>query len=213
VANIGDAANPADAGSRAYDSSGPPDRVRRMLQSLLRERFNLATHTESRNLPIDELIMARTDRRLGPRLRPSAVDCSAILAKGDRIWTAPPDPPANGQPRPCDITGGTGRLTGRDVALSRLAQVLTPQVNRIVIDRTTLAGLFDFDLEWTPDFILLKRKPGASNEPVKMNGIDIDPNGPSLQTALREQLGLKLESSTGRVDVVVIDRVDQPMPD
>jgi uncharacterized protein (TIGR03435 family) len=75
-----------------------------------------------------------------------------------------------------------------------------------VIDRTGLSGLLDFDLEWTPD--QLPRQPPDDPEPLR-----IDPNGAPLFTALQEQLGLRLESTRGSVDVLVVDRAEKPTED
>lgn len=94
-----------------------------------------------------------------------------------------------------------------------MLQYFSPLVNRVVVDRTGLTGSFDIDLEWTPDN-LPKPPPGApADQPVRINGATIDPNGPSLFTALQEQLGLKLDSTRGPVEVLAIDRLEQPSPD
>ena len=74
-------------------------------------------------------------------------------------------------------------------------------LGRMVIDRTGLSGAFDIDLHFTPDRIP-DFGPGG---PV------IDPNGPSIFTALQEQLGLKLDAQRGPVDVLVIDRAEIPV--
>ena len=69
------------------------------------------------------------------------------------------------------------------------------------------------ELQWTPDQ-LPPRAPGTpADQPIRVNGVDIDPNGPSLFTALQEQLGLKLDSTRGPVEVMVIDRLERPSPD
>jgi len=94
-----------------------------------------------------------------------------------------------------------------------IAQYLSPLLNRMVVDRTGLTGNYDVDLRWTPDR-LPPRVPGTpSDQPIRVNGADVDPNGPSIFTAVREQLGLKLESTRGRVEVIAIDHVEQPLPD
>jgi uncharacterized protein (TIGR03435 family) len=94
-----------------------------------------------------------------------------------------------------------------------MAQFLAPSVNRVVVDRTRLTGNYDVDLTWTPDR-LPPRPPGTpADQPIRVNGATIDPNGPSIFTAVREQLGLKLESSKGPVQVLAIDHVEQPSPD
>ena len=83
---------------------------------------------------------------------------------------------------------------------------LAPLVGRFVIDRTGLMENVDFDLSWTPDQIA----PGPAGLP---DPAQTDSSGPSIFTALQEQLGLKLESTRGPVEVLVIDSVEQPTPD
>jgi uncharacterized protein (TIGR03435 family) len=78
---------------------------------------------------------------------------------------------------------------------------------RPVDDQTGLRGTFEFDLEWTPDATAPVRPPDAPPAP------PVDPAGPSLVTALREQLGLRLEPRMGSVDVLVVDRAGRPSPD
>ena len=90
--------------------------------------------------------------------------------------------------------------------MALLAQQLSQSAQRVVVDRTGLTGNYDFDLNWTPDQLPRGAPPGA---PVPA----IDPNGPSLFTAVQEQLGLKLESTKGSVEVFVVDHVDRPTPD
>ena len=82
---------------------------------------------------------------------------------------------------------------------------------RIVLDRTGLTGSYDTNLTWTPDQ-LPQRPPGAPpDQALRINGADIDPNGPSLFTAVQEQLGLKLDSQRGPVEMLVIDRAEKPV--
>jgi uncharacterized protein (TIGR03435 family) len=94
------------------------------------------------------------------------------------------------------------------VPLAQLTQMLSQFTQRIVIDRTGLAGSFDIDLTFTPERLAQgPPPPGAPPLP------SIDPNGPSLFTAVQEQLGLKLESERAPVEVLVIDHVERPTPD
>jgi uncharacterized protein (TIGR03435 family) len=90
-------------------------------------------------------------------------------------------------------------------------------VRRVVVDRTGLTGRFDFELIWTPDQLPLADSPNriavGGVEIDLTGGANVDPNGAALLTALREQLGLKLESARGPVEVFVIDRVERPTPD
>ena len=92
------------------------------------------------------------------------------------------------------------------IPLSQLATLLSSMVQRVVIDKTGLTGNFDFDLRWTPD----RTPQGASGIPATA---PIDPNAPSIFTALQEQLRLRLESAKSPVEVLVIDHVERPAPD
>jgi uncharacterized protein (TIGR03435 family) len=192
--------NPAPA-----QPGGPPGPMQLMLQSLLEERFKLRMHRETQELPIFALTMARSDRRLGPQLRQAAVDCQALIAAARARGEMPTPSPATERPN-CGMRIGPGQLSGGGFPLSQLAVTLSGLVQRIVIDRTGLSGTYDLDLSWTPD-VLPQNPAGAPPLP------PIDPNGPSLYTALQEQLGLKLESQRGPVEVMVIDSVQPPTPD
>jgi uncharacterized protein (TIGR03435 family) len=100
-----------------------------------------------------------------------------------------------------------GQLLGGGVPMSRLAsQILSQLTGRVVVDRTGLTGGYDIDLKWTPTPDQLP--PGPPPPGVEPPSIDL--NGPSLFTALQEQLGLKLDSERGPVEVLVIERIQQP---
>jgi uncharacterized protein (TIGR03435 family) len=178
---------------------GPPRELLLMIRSVLQERFKLKTHMETRELPIYELVLARADRKLGPAMRKPAADCDAAIAAG----VPPPRQP--GEPPPCGLMGGPSRTIAGGATMQQLAANLSNREERLVIDKTGLAGRFAFTLAWTPDRIPTEAPP---------DGIPpIDPNGPSLFTALQEQLGLKLEPVKGQVDVLVIDSVERPTAD
>jgi uncharacterized protein (TIGR03435 family) len=181
------------------------DAMRPMLRSLLIERFKLAFHNESREMPIYALMKARADGRLGPNLVPAAVDCAAM--RGRRGGGPPPAPPQPGQKMECGFMMGPGRMNAGGMPMSQLAQSLSPQVGRIVLDKTELTGNYDFEMTYAPE--------GFAGPPPLLNGAPppVDPNAPTLFTALQEQLGLKLDSQRGPVDVVVIDSVEQPAAD
>ena len=102
---------------------------------------------------------------------------------------------------------GLGAISGRKLPMSLFVSTLANYLNRHIVDRTNLTGTFDLDLRWTPDN--LNVAPGTAPFPV----FPFDPNGPSLSTALQEQLGLKLDSARGPVDVLVIDAVEKPSAD
>jgi len=193
---------PEWVGSERYDiRAKAPDGVEvfpnmaPLLRSLLKERFNLQARTEQRELPVYDLVLARNDRRLGPRISQASLDC------GTRATGTPPKGPSGEEL--CSITQGPGRITVRGYSLARFGQSLVGQVQRTVVDKTGLAGAWNFELLYTPD------------QPAVVNGAIVPPNpdAPSLFTALQEQLGLKLESSRGPVDVLVVDRLERPTED
>lgn len=181
------------------------DVMRPMLRSLLTERFKLAFHHETRDMPIYALMKARPDGKLGAGLTPAAVDCAA---RGRRGGGPPPAPPQPGQRMECGMMIGPGRLNAGGMPMSNLATNLAPQVGRIVIDKTELTGNYDFELIYAPEAL-----GGGAPPLINGNPVPVDPNAPNLFTALQEQLGLKLDSQRGPVDVVVIDRLEQPVGD
>lgn len=172
------------AGAQAMTSSQIP----LALRAVLRDRFALRLHADTRDVPAYGLIVARADRRLGPQLRASTAACPApgeAAAEPDR-W--------------CGIRAAGGVIQGRSVTAAQLAGNLAgyPAVDRVVTDRTSLTGVYDLRVEYSPAFV--DRDAGAAT-------------GPSLFTALTEQLGLTLQPETQRVPVLVIDRVEKPSPD
>ena len=182
-------------------------RNRRLIRALLAERFNLVVHEERREMPVYSLVMARPDRRLGQRLRPFEGECGEPSKLGpppNATFGMPTSDPSKG-PQWCMAFTGMGRLSAQGTPLSDLTMILArlPAVRRRVLDRTGLTGRFDFDLEWTP----LVAPPGAVAP-----GVPPDAAGPTLFTALQEQLGLKLESTKETVSVLVIDSVNRPSP-
>jgi uncharacterized protein (TIGR03435 family) len=160
------------------DGTPSRDQIFAMLRSLLEDRFQLVVHTEQRQGEIYDLILARSDGQLGPNLRRSTPDCTP---RG----TAPTADGAP-QPPPCPAANYPGHITGKAMAM------LTPMLatwldQREVRDRTGLSGRFDVDLIFTPD--RPSRLPPNAPDDLTRAVQAIDPNGPSLLTALREQLG------------------------
>lgn len=192
----------------ALASDGPPSPVQQMLASLLADRFGLKAHYEKREMPAYELRTAFADARLGPRLKPSppGIDCDALRTA--RKLQRPSSPPPPGEAVPCLILIYPGRVVGGTMPLAALASFLTSQVSRTVIDRTSFTTSFDFDLTWVPEnltadaFTANQAAPGSATAPT----------GPSLMTAVQEQLGLKLEPTTAPTGVLVIDAASPPSP-
>jgi uncharacterized protein (TIGR03435 family) len=96
-----------------------------------------------------------------------------------------------------------GLISARKMTMTQLANLFSRFLNRFVIERTGLVGDFDVDLVYTPD----QMPTGLGGGPPPVTGPS---DGPSIFTALQEQLGLKLESTKGPVDVLVVDRADRP---
>lgn len=214
-----------------------PGQMPLMIRALMVDRFKLLAHTETRELQIYALVKARSDGKLGPQLKPSAVDCAAMRGRGGPPpggpagpggfvgrgvgpggVPAPPPPPGGpggagfgtGVRPPCAQMFGPASLGGGGMTMAQLANMLSTRVNRIIVDRTGLTGGFDLDLNWTPDQMPQGAPaafPGAPPLP------PIDPNGPSIFTAIQEQLGLKLDSTKGPADVLVIDSIVRPTDD
>ena len=166
-----------------------------MLRSLLEDRFRLSAHRETRDLPIYALVLVRADGRLGPRLRQTTSDyCAKRLEAAGKAGDTPIP---TGSPVCGMRPGGSGNeLTAGALPMNEFARFLALNTGRIVVDRTGLTGVWDFDLKYSP--------PNAPNS---------DTDRPSIFTALQEQLGLRLDATTGPVEVLVIDRVEPLIPD
>jgi uncharacterized protein (TIGR03435 family) len=161
-----------------------------MMRQLLADRFKLAVHVETREESVYALTVARPGA-LGPQLTKSTRDC-----------TPPAVRPPEGSPRACGMSGNTrtteGSLRGTGQTMGRLATTLGNSADRLVVDRTGLDGIYDFELRYSRGE--LRAGAGASDLP-------------TLFTALQEQLGLKLENARGPVEFLVIDHVEAPTPD
>lgn len=168
-----------------------------MLRNLLADRFKVRVRREQRQLPMFALLVARDDRRLGPKLTSVTVDCAAYKEALNKLSSRPPrEPGAPLQPQTCDtlLVANQGyRLAGRAVELSEFARTLTPYFDSPVLDRTGLPGQYDFELTFVRD-------PQATD-------------GVPLATALREQLGLRVERQQAPMDVVVIESAERPTND
>jgi uncharacterized protein (TIGR03435 family) len=164
--------NAADDLMQSLPQDEAKRRKQEMIRTLLADRFKLAIHMETRELPIYSLVVAKG----GPKLKPDT--------KGNYF--------------------GTGRNTitvrGGDDSVAILADKLSENAGRVVVDNTGIKGPFDMELKWTPE----------DQPPPMLNG-QPDPNAPpDIFTAIQEQLGLKLESAKGSVPVVVIDHIELP---
>jgi len=197
-----------------YDISAKPEQkpepgqLLLMLQSLLEDRFQLKIHHETKELPIYALVLANKDGKLGPQLTESKEGSCTQFDP-----SKPPPPPDPGKPPTLGCGGmfmGPDRVNGMGVPIAQLTPVLARMLSRTVLDKTGLTGKFDIKAQWTPDQSQLQAMAPPGGLPPGMPPPQFDPNGPSIFTALQEQLGLKLESQKGPVDVIVIDHVEKP---
>jgi uncharacterized protein (TIGR03435 family) len=166
-----------------------------MLQALLADRFKLAVHHDSKELSIYALVVAKS----GPKLQQAK--------PGDTYPNGIKGPDGIG--RGGVMRMGRGQLTGQALPMSALARLLTGQLGRTVVDKTGLQGDYDFTLQWTPDESEGASFRGPDTGP-QGSAPSADSSGPSLFTALQEQLGLKLESQNGPVETYVIDHAEKP---
>lgn len=178
-----------------------PSRVLAKLRSLLEDRFRLKTHFESRELLVYALRLARADATLGPKLKPRAIGCisaSAAAAEGTSIGPM-------SRLRICGGRMGPGFIAANGATMDNLAVGVgrfVSGIDRVVVDRTGLTGTFDVELTW---------KWEGTGE---YAGIPpVDRNAPDIFTALREQLGLKLESTKALLSVLVVDHAERPSDD
>jgi uncharacterized protein (TIGR03435 family) len=168
-----------------------------MLEALLADRFGLKVHTETRELPVFNLVPDKG----GPKLQPIADPAPAPAG-------AMPDPSTGAAPaaKPSrnvstHISHNQATMTASDADVESLVSMLNRQPElggRIVVDKTGLAGKYNYTLQWSV------QHPNATADP--------DADGPPLLTALKEQLGLRLEPSKGSVEVVIVDAVSAPTP-
>jgi uncharacterized protein (TIGR03435 family) len=188
-----------DVNAKAADSNIGIDQLRPMLQKLLEDRFKLAVHRETREMPVYALMAAKN----GPKL-PEAKE-GGCAAFGPNV--PQPPPPAPGQPPPTPCGGffmGPNRLEGGKVSTAQLVGVLSNVLGRPVIDKTAFTGTFDVKLEFTSDGTTFGPPGGPPAD-----AANADTSRPSIFTALQEQLGLKLESQKGPSEVLVIDHAEK----
>jgi uncharacterized protein (TIGR03435 family) len=208
----------------------PPDQLMAMVKSLLADRFKLVSHNETKESPIYSLVMARSDSKLGPKLSKTTDDCEKILAErraaaraggpGPNAAAVFTPPPISERPI-CTINmgssqgpNGTGfvmRFRGGGQPIDNIVRQLEALADRPIVNRTGLTGLYDFDLEFVPRFVGQPLATGGISAAGQGPVAPID-DGPTIFDAV-QQLGLKLESTRGPVEYLVIDSVEKPTDD
>jgi uncharacterized protein (TIGR03435 family) len=189
--------------SAKSENTPNPGEIPLMLQALLADRFQLKIHRETKELPIYALLVAKKDGKLGPHLTESKEgSCTPIDP------SKPPPPTEPGKPPKLGCGGmmmGPRGLTATSAPIANLIPMLSRFLGRTVVDKTGLTGKFDISLEWVPDESqAMQFAPDGPKSPSS------DVTGPSIFTALQEQLGLKLESQKGPVETIVIDHAEKP---
>jgi uncharacterized protein (TIGR03435 family) len=167
-----------------------------MMRNMFVERMMLKAHVEERERDVFALVVARSDGRLGPQLKPSTLDC------GPRPPGSPPAPPPTFAE--ADAQGRCGGLFGQGVIVSGGLQLdsfvisISGMAGRQVVNRSGLQGFYSLTLRWA-----IPTPPGATDVPV-------DDDNPDFFTALQEQLGLKLQQEKMRVPIFVVDYIERP---
>ncbi|HEY9136768.1 MAG TPA: TIGR03435 family protein [Terriglobus sp.] len=168
-----------DADTKPIEKLTPQERNTLML-SLLRDRFGLVAHTESKVQPV--FVMT-------------------TLPEGIKL-KASPAPPA-GEPEPkfgrTTYAMNTGKLEGKYVTMKQLADVLSGEVERTIVDKSGVTGDYDVNLKWTPERRINAGDNGTAGE-----------TAPSIYEALKEQAGLKLTADKAPVPTVIVDKLVQP---
>ena len=190
---------------------GGTARVRARVRQMLADKFKLKVRRETRDLPVYELVNARSDKPLGPQLRLSTVDCAALARDFARAAPATPPP---GDLTQCGVRMQPGVVAGGGVRIAELALMLSRLMGRAVEDKTNLAGAYDLHLEFFHELGAQPEEPAAAGpEPVtRLSGEEPAEIRPSIFTALEDQLGLRLQPTRGPVDVLVITNVERPVP-
>ncbi len=194
--------DPYDIEARAQSDPGK-DGMRLAMRALLADRFGLATHYEDRDVPMLAFLLAHNGKT-GPQLQ-------AHVENSPCPTEASPESSGvvNGKPALCNgifplppSAPGRLRFGGRNVTLAFLADTFSGALGRPMIDRTGLGGSFDFTLEFTAE------RTGAAAPPA--GETPADDRSPTYDEALRDQLGIKLQSTTGSIKILKIDRIQRP---
>jgi uncharacterized protein (TIGR03435 family) len=179
------------------------------LKSMLKDRFKLVRHVETREQPMFALVLARRDGKLGDKMTPSTTDCTPTAPNGRGRGQAAT--PAPGEVPKCGFMIGPGRLNVGGQTMAAFAQNLSRFVGGIVVDKTGLTGTYDVELSYAPDTGVNGFGRDLPPQPGPAPAATTD--APSIFAAVQEQLGLKLDATKGPIDVLVIDSAEKPTAD
>jgi uncharacterized protein (TIGR03435 family) len=161
-----------------------------MFQAVLADRFQLALHKNTKEMPVFSLLVAKNGTKIHPA---DDGDCPDI-------------PPSDNTCRSLHVTK-FAHVDGKNAGMRGLASILTSFMGKIVVDKTDLKGSYTFSLDWAKFLQPPELPPGAAAPPGAFDPASV---GPAIGEALQEQLGLKLESGKGPVEILVIDHVERP---
>lgn len=194
---------PYDIEARAESDPGK-DGMRLAMRALLADRFGLATHYEEREVPLLAFALAHSGKT-GPQLQshPEGAACPTEAAPGSSGLV-------DGKPALCNgifplppTAPGRLRFGGRNVTIAFIADSFSSALSRPMIDRTGLSGKFDFTLEFVTE------RNGAVPQRAET---PTDDRGPTFEEALREQLGIKVQSTKGPIKILQVDQIQRPSP-
>jgi uncharacterized protein (TIGR03435 family) len=153
---------------------------KRMMQTVLFDRFDLKVHLEKKDIPAYALVEAKG---------------------GSKLKEADPNMLTNPSPsyHPGSLLIGDGELSGQAIPIRRLVRGLSGTVDRQVVDQTGLTGKYDVTLKWLPDRESLNQQDSGANG-----------SRASIFTALQEQLGLRLEPTHAEFDTIIVDHIEMP---
>ena len=162
-----------------------------MLQNLLTTRFQMTTHVETKEMPVYALLVGKNGIKLKPTTAEPATDDLAVVQRqeakdGFPVVSLPPGALV------IETKNGRARVTAKDIPLAKLADFLTGQLGRPVLDKTGLAGTYTLAVYFTPE-----------------NSTTGEASDPYLPTALQEQLGLRVEARKENVELFVIDHAEK----
>jgi uncharacterized protein (TIGR03435 family) len=175
-----------------------PAQQREMLRNMILDRMKLVGHVEQQERTTFALLLARSDGRLGPDLKPSTLDCSAAGRGGPPSQPQGPPSAAEAQSR-CGMSMSRGMIASGGITMDRLVPSLRGLAGGLVKNQTGLEGFYALTLRFSPG---MSADPSAASD-----------DAPQFVTALQEQLGLKLQPEKSMVAIFVIDHIERPIPD
>ena len=184
---------------QTLSSSQREEQIRMMVQALLADRFKLKVRHETRELPVYALVVAKHGPKLS-ELRPGDISHNGPKGQDGRTYAGPL----------ITVDLGYTQIRGAGSSMASLAELLTQHLGRTVLNRTGLKGTYDYTLRWTRDEYQNGIVGLAAGEQELKPQTENDSSPPPIFTAVQEQLGLKLESTKGPVEVLIIDHIERP---